>query len=70
MITTEWFPPEIDPVHVGCYETRYDQNDPVSYNYWNGIYWLTTTARPEKPNPPYQSLVQDIQWRGITKGRK
>jgi guanylate kinase len=70
MKVTTWFPHEIDPVHIGCYQTRYNQNDIISYNYWNGNFWLTTTAKPEKPKHNSQSLVQEIQWRGIKKEKK
>jgi hypothetical protein len=65
MKTTKWFPRSIKPVHIGCYQTRYDEKDDVNFNYWNGHCWLTTTANPKKPNNNTSSMVQDIQWRGL-----
>lgn len=65
MKVTEWFPPSIKPVHIGCYQTRFNQQDFVSFNYWNGHCWLITTSEQTKPTHNTPSVVQDIQWRGL-----
>lgn len=40
MKTTDWFPPHINPVHVGWYKRRFISCDPKTYfNYWDGQYW-------------------------------
>jgi len=65
---TPWFPCDIKPVRVGPYQTRVDDTEGgVSFNYWNGACWLTTTDGPSEPFSKRASMIQEIEWRGLTK---
>jgi hypothetical protein len=62
---TPWFPPEVKPVYVGVYRTKFFANY-SGYSYWNGSAWsfewdsVEEVSRMEIGN-------QDKSWRGLAK---
>lgn len=74
---TDWFPPDVKPVHIGIYRTRmfthYTDGVPQYGNeglsHWDGARW-GNTARYDTPIP-YEELSgadQNKMWRGIASG--
>ena len=55
---TDWYPPQIKPVHEGWYDTGAAGNR----SYWNGHYWSAP-----KGFFMLAKQIQDICWRGIAK---
>ena len=53
-IFTDWFPPEVKPVHVGLYECR------CCYQkyWWDGTKWWIKSKT-------VRSAIQKISWRGL-----
>jgi hypothetical protein len=69
---TPWFPPEVKPVHVGAYRTRWI-GDRELYSWWNGRYWGLSMTTPraaarisERQYPGGTPLAQDKRWCGLT----
>lgn len=66
---TDWFPPEIKPVHIGWYHTGNADSNPNAkggteskFNwYWDGKYWR------ESPQGSSFFYAQDRYWRGRIK---
>ena len=76
MQLTEWFPPEVTPVHAGVYEVKGRQGfeNMGIYSYWNGTAWQITAPtrhqayRNMGSNPPNvytQTSLQKREWRGL-----
>lgn len=62
---TDWFPPEVKPVHVGVYKTNASVG---TYQKWNGKYWCAfcaTVDRAAHCENSNKSLVQHVRWRGL-----
>ena len=59
---TDWFPPEIKPVHVGVYQTDF-----CGYAHWNGKKWGYGRLSPldAKTCAVYRSAIQNKSWRGL-----
>lgn len=56
---TDWFPPEVKPVHVGFYESiAFRHYDELFILYWDGTEWLLKDLTES-------CLVQDREWRGL-----
>lgn len=69
MKLTEWFPPNIKPVHIGIYNTSIPGNTDQFYSYWNGELWsggYFKFAEAEKYNKMI-GMTQYKQWRGVLK---
>jgi hypothetical protein len=76
MTKTEWYPPEIKPVHVGVYEAfmKVIEDRFGSYcfesgfAYWNGKSWgaMHTTAAEASKLIPWTTGAQRKAWRGLT----
>lgn len=62
-VLTEWYLPEIKPVHIGLYEVKHEQGDWTHFtmSYWDGIDWC------DRFDIDKQLWIQDWQWRGIKK---
>jgi hypothetical protein len=60
MTRTEWFPHNVEPVHVGWYERRHGYDWPYMA-WWNGE-CFTTGAR----NALIYSHHYKCEWRGLT----
>jgi hypothetical protein len=62
MKKTDWFPPEIKPVHVGLYQCKYEESGAwITSSYlwkWDGLVW-----RFEDTNQ--LCLEQNRKWRGL-----
>ena len=76
MKKTDWFPPNIKPVHIGVYETQFKlpaekwakEEENKGYSYWNGKEWSNQRLNPEKArryNDSY-GAIQKKKWRGFT----
>ncbi|CFB63115.1 hypothetical protein LMG16407_03190 [Pandoraea apista] len=66
---TEWFPPEVQPVHKGVYEKQNTSTGTLFFAYWNG-YWGPGAPFPEvahmyrwqvsvRPNWPWRGLAKE-----------
>lgn len=60
MEKTDWFPPEIKPVHVGMYETSFFDAGWVYevHVWWNGRQWLDCEQG-------WALIDQNVTWRGL-----
>ena len=70
MQTTEWYPAEIKPVHVGWYECRYDDYySKAIYKYWfDGTFWF---LGPNSRKLVYGNVnTQGETWRGLKEPAK
>lgn len=74
---TDWFPPEVKPVHRGLYIVHL-QGDPSMaeafspfFCVWDGFMWMAGSHRTgyaiESARLNIPSCHQDKYWRGITK---
>lgn len=63
---TEWFPPEIKPVHKGVYE-RAMCGRGTRYSFWDGVCWggWSDKVRWAWGQRGIPSVVQDAPWRGL-----
>lgn len=57
---TEWFPPEITPVHVGWYEVA-GFPEHIHMLYWDGIKWMQLI-----PWDGFHLAYCEFGWRGLT----
>lgn len=64
--TTDCFPAEVKPVHVGVYQTD-AMGEFDTYQYWNGDFWGRYKPTPEKADEAGDrpSSVQSPRWRGL-----
>ena len=63
---TNWFPPEIKPVHIGVYEVF----DEGSYAFWSGKHWgwtVSSVATATTLKEHIEGSIQSRTWRGLTK---
>ena len=60
---TEWFPPEVKPVHVGVYQRHY--HDVSWYCYWDGKYFSCGTGYAKYAHIESASMNQALKWRGL-----
>ncbi len=59
---TEWFPPEVKPAFVGCYEIY----SPGLFALWDGEKWLAChTSFKKASGETKPSVHADEQWRGM-----
>jgi hypothetical protein len=63
---TEWFPGDVQPEHIGVYETLIASDR--GFQYWTGVHWGRTSNDPERAaqmalTPSY---FQQPHWRGLT----
>jgi hypothetical protein len=69
MNTTEWFPAEIKPVHVGVYETEDSVfTDDAWYSYWNGEKWGWYSWKgvdDAYAKRDWDTGAPDARWRGL-----
>lgn len=71
MKITEWFPPEINPVHAGWYKRRFLWDSTFTYfNYWNGIHWYYSLHhdagdRVTKTHGPCADECTNMEWCGL-----
>lgn len=68
---TEWFPPEIDPLHVGVYQKLNTSTDGTFFAHWNGNFWGGAGPTPDVAHMyRWQPTVRaNWPWRGIAKDR-
>ena len=68
MKVTPWFSGDVEPVHVGVYERKYG----YGYSYWTGRVWCagSGSARSAAADPLFESLHQNIAWRGLASDPK
>lgn len=66
---TDWFPPEIKPVHVGVYEL---EDLPYPFHYWDGARWFGAGARGEKIRLYAEQVDYGcrVRWRGLSEKPK
>lgn len=65
---TEWFPPEVKPVHFGPFQTKLALNkNAVGFQYWGGEFWgfRNLSANHAKENRGFRSTYQNLPWRGL-----
>jgi hypothetical protein len=66
MNTTEWFPADVKPVHVGIYQVEsYLFFGEVWHAHWDGKLWSTAYMLPEYVNEHEKGSNQDRIWRGL-----
>ena len=67
MKLTEWFPAEIEPVHVGVYQTRrYRGEEGEWFQLWNGQDWgLSSLNILLASGSEHDGAFQDVEWRGL-----
>lgn len=65
MILTDWFPPEVRPVHEGPYQVRFGKGE--WFQYWHGTHWGEVAAKPDHCLLYSKSGFQKNAWRGIAK---
>ena len=59
---TEWFPPHLNPVHVGFYQRDYSDCFITSIpDYWDGKYWLIG----RKDGQAIERTSYRLPWRGL-----
>lgn len=62
---TNWFPPEVKPVHIGMYEIRNRDGFGIEWwAYWNGEKWVFLR------HPDWVLMDQDREWRGLKRKQK
>lgn len=59
---TEWFDPEVSPIHIGWYEREWDLDYLAQdLDWWNGQYWEYGAG-----NGLHQGrAINDKRWRGL-----
>lgn len=63
---TKWFPPNVNPVHVGVYERQYHLSSWRTYCLWNGNSWLWPEISPsDAALCTTESTYQLLPWRGL-----
>lgn len=73
MKLTEWYPPDVKPVHVGVYEVEWRSD--ISgrlwsfYNYFDGskFSWGQAIAAYAEPTRTFPDQAGVIRWRGVSK---
>lgn len=70
MKLTDWFPPEVKPVHVGVYETQSARfMDDTWYAYFDGKRWGYCTCTNPEDAFEYRNRQHfrdsDSPWRGL-----
>lgn len=68
MNKTDWFPPEIKPIHEGPYEVQsIFTEDRIFFSYWNGVNFgvISGTIEAAERNKDERSIYQDRIWRGL-----
>lgn len=68
---TSWFPPNVKPSRVGCYQTE-DDPDALDrlrhgYQWWNGKWWgiFELDKKDAALDKKSRSLFQVNYWRGL-----
>jgi hypothetical protein len=68
---TQWYPPNIKPVHVGIYQRSW--NDVIGHCYWDGMAFSKGRYDPRYAINEYESKLsrkdsidQNLPWRGLT----
>lgn len=71
---TPWFSGTVTPVREGVYQRDMSNfNRPAGrWSYWTGKFWGGWGGDPltAEKNKAYESCVQDVPWRGLTKEPK
>jgi len=65
---TDWFAPEIKPVHVGVYPTSFENAVNVhrhGYSHWNGRSWGNQYETPDRALRRGELGAQNKRWRGL-----
>ena len=71
---TDWFPPEIQPAHIGVYKTKIlrpaghgDHEIEIGYSYWDGKNWgpQFDTPKGAEVAAGSASFPCEYHWRGI-----
>lgn len=65
MKTTEWFPADVDPVHVGVYQRVFASGVP-RYCLWDGEYWRGFEFTVQDAAKAAATSVPGFPWRGLT----
>lgn len=70
---TLWHRPELKPVRVGVYGTKFmridELSEPQGYSFWNGRHWGYQSSSPDDAATPQYSGASRVQWkswRGLT----
>jgi hypothetical protein len=72
MISTPWYPPQIEPVHNGVYQVRLNQSDlPWFRPFYDGV-WYAGESTPAEAmrlmdTTPMHAGSPENGWRGIEK---
>ena len=65
---TDWFPSNVNPVHLGVYETKQKNHfHGTRFQFWNGKFWCaySNTAKDAASHSnSNKSAVQNPAWRG------
>lgn len=68
---TDWFQPEVKPVHIGPYMTEVSNVNHIqpAFQYWDGVDWglrsLTANASLRNQAHKISSRFQNVPWRGL-----
>lgn len=66
MKTTDWFPADVRPAHVGYYEVCYaDDATGTEFLYWSGERWQ---YKENLEQAPLWGFSREESWRGLAKG--
>lgn len=68
MKTTDWFPADIKPVHVGVYETKSPVfNQPGRFSFWSGKKWSAAffDRFAARNHADISTRFQERKWRGL-----
>ena len=67
---TDWFPPDVKPVHVGVYEIKLSEYNFEVYSYWDGSRWCFACINVDDAfslKHRETKLFQKRYWRGLAK---
>jgi hypothetical protein len=72
MTLTQWFAPNVMPVHVGVYQrgaTAAFSYVPSMYSYWDGMDWYVGASAFSGAKRYYKqgklSILTNLSWRGV-----
>jgi hypothetical protein len=65
---TDWFDPGVEPVRLGVYQRREDE-DRIVFSFWDGECWHMGRKNIAEANHCQNtpSLYQALPWRGVLK---
>ena len=72
MKRTQWFPPDVKPVHEGVYERHFilaNGRESCAYSLWDGRIWCVDVVHVSRAMQyeHVRSSAQNRPWRGLTR---